>query len=115
MKEIPTLHMLTMSMEEISERAQRLYDGFVAMNLPVTIEMVDGNSEVGGGSMPLEKLPTKLVSIHAQNMSANQLAKGLRDESLPVICRINEDRLLIDPRTIKDSEVALLHESSKMF
>lgn len=114
MKEIPTLHMLTMSKEEIEARAQLLQNGFEELTSVLEVASISGYSEVGGGSMPLEKLETRLVSLNPKTMSVNVLAKKLREIPLPVICRISEDRLLIDPRTLKDSEVPELLEAFKI-
>lgn len=105
---IPTLHMLTMAMDEIETRATAIYDGLKAKELPLELEIIDGESEVGGGSMPLEKLPTKLISLTVLNMSTNKLVKKLRDIDIPIICRISDEKILIDPRTLKDSEVEIL-------
>jgi len=107
-KNITTLHMLTMSLEEIETRANAIYDGLKSQSLLLELEIIDGESEVGGGSMPLEKLPTKLISLTVLNMSTNKLVKKLRDIEIPIICRINEEKVLIDPRTLKDSEVEIL-------
>lgn len=54
--------------------------------------------------MPLEKLPTHLVSVTHGKLSANKIIKGLRDYDMPVIARVEDDKVLLDPRTLMDDE-----------
>ena len=74
-------------------------------------QLVEGLSAIGGGSLPGETLPTWLLSIGAEGslQGAEGLARRLRDADTPVIARIENDRVLLDPRTVLPSEdVALL-------
>ena len=69
--------------------------------------MIDGESTIGGGSLPGTTMPTKLVAISSDQPDA--LANGLRLNDPPIIGRIAKDRLLLDPRTVlADQEVDLL-------
>ncbi len=103
-KSIPALRMLTMQAEELSEKAQCLFGLIQEQAKTFEIEVVKGASEVGGGSMPLEKLPTHLVSVTHGKLSANKIIKGLRDYDMPVIARVEDDKVLLDPRTLMDDE-----------
>ena len=81
----------------------------------VSVSIIDGHSRVGGGSLPGTTLPTKLVAIETRDPQA--LAFRLRQGKIPVIGRIQADRLLLDPRTVLPFQVetlqALLLEACK--
>ena len=66
----------------------------------VSVEVAAGESRVGGGSLPGATLSTRLVAVAPDGLSADELAAGLRAAAVPVIGRIGDDRLLLDPRTV---------------
>lgn len=101
---IPSLKMLTMQAEDIKPKADCLRDMISQQAKSFNVEIVKGASEVGGGSMPLEKLPTYLVSVTHDKLSANKIINGLREYQMPVIARVEDDNVLFDPRTIMESE-----------
>jgi L-seryl-tRNA(Ser) seleniumtransferase len=72
----------------------------------VPTEIVDGRSTVGGGSLPGETLPTKLVALSVAH--PDQVAAQLRVSESPVITRIVEGRLVLDPRTVLEEEEKVL-------
>lgn len=105
LKEIPVLRMLTYSSEELIRRARRLSLRLKKRLAAIgTISIEDDFSEVGGGSMPLHKMPTKAVAIKPSGISLTELEERLRAYKTPVIARISRDRLLLDVRTIMDDE-----------
>ncbi len=108
LKEIPTLKMLTRPLSQLEEEATALICAVEAATKGYKIEKMLGESEVGGGSMPLEKLPTYLMSIMHDKLSANTIISGLRSYDIPVIARVMEDRVLFDPRTLQDGEVDIV-------
>ena len=65
-----------------------------------------GESAVGGGSLPGETLPTVLLALASRQPDAD--AARLRNAATPVICRIQQDQLLFDPRTVLPAEEAHL-------
>jgi L-seryl-tRNA(Ser) seleniumtransferase len=70
-------------------------------------EVIEGESTVGGGSLPGETLPTKLLALRVK--SPNAAAAKLRGLPIPIIARVAENQLLCDPRTVMaDEEPALL-------
>ncbi|MGH7645197.1 MAG: L-seryl-tRNA(Sec) selenium transferase, partial [Gemmatimonadales bacterium] len=101
-REIPVLRMLTESLDVIRRRAAALHE--VAART-ATARLIDGESEVGGGSFPGAKLPTVLVELKADQLTADGLAARLRAGVPPVIARIERDRVLLDPRTIADDQL----------
>jgi L-seryl-tRNA(Ser) seleniumtransferase len=70
----------------------------------VKIAVVDGESQMGSGSSPLEIIPTKLLSISASSISPDELARRLRRQTPAVFTRIAKDSVLLDFRTIQPEE-----------
>jgi L-seryl-tRNA(Ser) seleniumtransferase len=105
---IPFLRMLRMTAEEVRARATAMQEKLnSAINLRT--EIIAGESLVGGGSAPTSTLPTFLVAVTAGTLSAEELAKRLRQCDPPIIVRVEEGRVLIDLRTVfapaEDAEI----------
>lgn len=107
-KRIPTLHMITMSIEEIEEKARGLNDLLKQHKLPCSIVLAQGFSQVGGGSMPLVELPTWVIRLKPNDISINEFEKKLREYETPIITRIQDEQLILDVRTVKEEEYALI-------
>lgn len=108
-QEIPTLRMLTMTYEETVDRVHCLKSAIEAKALKaVHMSLCDDYSEVGGGSLPLEKLPSRVMKITVDGYSPNQLMDRLRGLSTPIIGRILEDEVVLDARTLFDDEIELV-------
>ncbi|MBI4774562.1 MAG: L-seryl-tRNA(Sec) selenium transferase [Deltaproteobacteria bacterium] len=107
-KYIPTVAMITASVEELNNRAQRLKRR-IRNAIPagvVDLAVVDGSSRVGGGALPEMDLPTRLVALTPKaGLSAAKIEDRLRRLPLPLVCRIEQDRILLDVRTILESEL----------
>lgn len=94
---IPALRMLSLSREQVRQRAEALAR---QVSPSLTVEIVDGESVIGGGAAPSAVLPTAVIAITSNQASADQLAKYLRDADPPVIARVEEGRVLLDLRTV---------------
>jgi L-seryl-tRNA(Ser) seleniumtransferase len=106
LKEIPTLRMLTESQDVIKKRAQKIRNALHrTASSNAEINIVPDQSRAGGGSLPETDFPTFTVSIKPHTMSVNAFEKKLRLGDPPVIARIKDAMLLIDARTISNSEV----------
>jgi len=110
--DIPAVRMMQMSLEEISQRTDAFYKALSTKiaDPDAEIEIADGRSLVGGGSTPAQSLPTKVLRIASARHSATDLEARLRTGAgpTPVVARIEDDRLLIDLRTVfPEQEVAL--------
>lgn len=110
-EEIPVLKMLTEKKASIAIRAQELLGMLSSVKHDFVMELIDGDSEVGGGSKPSEMLPTKLIAVTSRSYSVNKIWTLLKDNETPIITRINDDRLLIDVRTVKHSEYAVIRDA----
>jgi len=105
--EIPTLKMLTISITELEKKANILLNKLKNIK-NINLKLIDGFSEVGGGSMPLEKLKTKLIEINLLTTSINSTVKKLRELDIPIIVRVNENKILLDVRTIYEDEFDII-------
>jgi L-seryl-tRNA(Ser) seleniumtransferase len=103
---IPTLQALTVTPQQLAGRARRLRRLARAEEFELRAER--GLSQVGGGSLPGEELPTLLVVVQTATLSAAALAARLRQGDPAVFGRISRDRLLLDLRTVRDHEIPLL-------
>lgn len=100
---IPFAAMMRATAEQIRERAMRLQKKL--NDAPcLRSEIVAGESLVGGGSAPTSTLPTFLLAITAQSLSADQLAERLRSSEPPIAARVEEGRVLLDLRTVFENE-----------
>src|ERR1700686_4928379 len=114
-KEIPALRMMQINLEEISARTEAFYKTLASKiaDADAEVEIVDGRSLVGGGSTPAQSLPTKVLRIASARHSASKLEIRLRSGAsvAPVIGRIEDDRLLIDLRTVFPEQEPALAET----
>jgi len=110
--ELPALRMMRMTTVELLRRSEE----FLAVLRPqfpadeVESEIADGHSLAGGGSTPAQSLPTKLLRFASVRYSAAQLEQRLRrgPSAVPVIARVEDDRLIIDLRTVFPEQEPLL-------
>jgi L-seryl-tRNA(Ser) seleniumtransferase len=106
---IPILRMLCYSQQDINKRAKRLYSKLKkSIGQCGSLKIEDEFSEVGGGSMPMHRLPTKVIAIQLNDISVDKLDKALRQYKTPIIARISKERLLLDIRTIIDDEFDII-------
>jgi L-seryl-tRNA(Ser) seleniumtransferase len=113
--QIPSQRMIRCSAEEIAQRATKLANSLQPniSALGAHIELIDGQSLVGGGSSPAQSLPTKLMRLASTRYSVTNLETRLRKNpaGIPVIARIGEDSLLLDLRTVFPEQEAALADA----
>lgn len=95
-QEIPIWQMIARRPEDLRQIAGRWTRRLRKAGVPATV--IAGESTVGGGSLPGTALPTWLVAI--RHPQPDKLAARLRADETPIIGRIEEDQLLLDPRTV---------------
>jgi L-seryl-tRNA(Ser) seleniumtransferase len=106
---IPTLKMLRLAKEEIGRRAETLAS---QIRLPkCKIEVIDGESVIGGGAAPSSVLPTRLLALTCESHSADELSARLRTSDPPIIARVEQGRVLLDLRTVFSEQDAALREA----
>ncbi|UCF31455.1 MAG: L-seryl-tRNA(Sec) selenium transferase [bacterium] len=106
---IPTLRMIAADRKAIGQRARRFASRLA--DLPVRVSLMAGKSKVGGGALPLEELPTVLIALEADGLSAQDLEARLRGQEPPVVGRIVGDRLCLDLRTVPSRELGELERA----
>jgi L-seryl-tRNA(Ser) seleniumtransferase len=99
---IPALRMIMEPLSEVRKRAEQVLASIP--NLPAHLK--PSETAIGGGSTPDQSLPTWIIEIDAQ--SAQSLERKLRTGTPPVITRIQDDRVILDLRTVSSSEVDAL-------
>ena len=95
---IPALRMMRRSKDEIRVRAEKIAGKIRSSK--ITVDLIDGESVIGGGAAPSAVLPTFLLAVTSKDFSADELAACLRRFELPIISRVQEDRVLLDLRTV---------------
>ncbi|MBS1811170.1 MAG: L-seryl-tRNA(Sec) selenium transferase [Acidobacteria bacterium] len=100
--ELPAIAALQATKEEVARRARNVLRR--VRNDKLKLQLLDGNSVVGGGSAPGAVLPTKLISLTSDHLSATEMEAQLRQNTPPIIARIEENKLLVDLRTVSKNE-----------
>jgi L-seryl-tRNA(Ser) seleniumtransferase len=107
--EVPTLAMITASEGAVRLRAERVVAQCAARMKDLGMfSLVPSASQIGGGAMPEQNLPSWAMAVQPVGMKASQLERRLRQASVPVLARMESDCLLIDMRTVADDEVDIL-------
>jgi L-seryl-tRNA(Ser) seleniumtransferase len=96
--DVPVIQMLSATAEELEQRAKNVADG-------LNVELLAGESALGGGAGPTSTFPTTLLSITHPTKSAQEIEHELRNYSPPIIARISERRVLLDLRTVFDDQL----------
>ena len=113
-KKIPTLRMLTMSFEETCLRAAALEKSIRDACGPLGgIASEDLESRPGGGSFPALRLPTRCVTLKPDNMSVAALERRMRLSCPAIIARIENDRYVMDPRTLQPGQETVISSTLK--
>ena len=100
---VPVLRMMRLSKDEIARRAEEILCGVESARTKsarLKLELLDGESIVGGGAAPSAVLPTRLIALTHADLSADELSARLRANAPPIIARVEEGRVLIDLRTV---------------
>ena len=102
--EIPTLRAFTRSVVEVRGMGQSLLPKLeTILGIDFHLALEDSTSQIGSGAMPTEELPTVVITVAHPKLSANAIAKKFRQADPPIIGRIQDDKFLLDLRTIFDA------------
>jgi L-seryl-tRNA(Ser) seleniumtransferase len=106
---IPTLRMLTEPEAAIAARADQLAQRLAAAgDARLTVDIVSLPSKAGGGALPLFELPSRCVRLRVEGVSVNALESRMRLSDPAVIGRIEDDRYVMDARTIQQEEIGMV-------
>ena len=107
---IPALCMMRLQKETVRARAEELAHQLAG--LPQTkIKLLEGESVIGGGAAPSAVLPTCLLGITSENLRADELLARLRTSSPPIIARVENDRVILDLRTVFPAQDTVIAEA----
>jgi len=112
--EIPTLEMICQSYDGLDKKAQKLTEMLAGSETEnYTLERIDGCSRIGGGALPLQELPTRLLCLTPKKISAQEMEGWMRSYDPPIIVRIETDQVLLDMRTIQERELKTVAQALK--
>ena len=106
---LPVWRFLRLSQDSIHGRAQDLLTKLPRGRL--RIEITEGFSLTGGGSAPQERIPTALLAVTSTSQSPNEIERAFRRFRVPIVARIEDDRVLLDLRTVFPEQDALILEA----
>ncbi len=106
---LPTLNMLTIPYHAIAAKVQQLAELLETIDNPfLEIQLLDRSSRAGGGSLPLQNIPSRCIGIKAEGLSANYIENYLRKYAPPIIGRIESDLFMMDLRTVQQDELNII-------
>ncbi len=109
--EVPTLKMLRHDLSEITDQAKQIASELARDTSNAAVTTTSGFSQMGSGSLPTQNLATTLVAIRPKKISAESLAKQLRHQSVPIFTRIQNNQVLVDPRTLRQGDDKIILEA----
>lgn len=112
-KNIPVLRMITEPLADVEHRARSLARRLKAAHLPAQIEVKPCESQIGGGSLPLERIPSMAVTIRPEEISVAELEERMRRLPVPIIPRTANDTIILDVRTMKPGDIRLAADQLK--
>jgi len=111
LREVPTLKMLRRDASEITEQAEHIALELSKSVTGAVVSKISGFSQMGSGSLPAQNLATTLVALRPEQISAESLAQKLRQYATPIFTRIQNDQVLIDPRTLLSGDDKIVIEA----
>ncbi len=112
--QLPTLRMISTSAETLRARCDQLLPRLQQTIADLAeFAIIASTAPVGGGALPLAEMPGWVITCQPQQLSLNRLMQNLRKANVPVIGRIQDDQLLIDPRTLAEHDEDLLLQTLK--
>jgi len=109
MEEIPILRMLGLDRKRLRRRGNLLLRRISEITKKgANFSLREDVSQVGGGALPLQALPTVVLAIKPRHLPVNSLEERLRKGESPIISRISKDELILDMRTVFEEEIPLL-------
>jgi L-seryl-tRNA(Ser) seleniumtransferase len=115
LKEVPTIEMVLRDDCSLRKRAKRIVNQLKKANLKARISTCEGFSQMGSGSLPLQNLTTTLVSVEPNKISAEELGKKLRLYEIAIFTRIQNEAVLIDPRTLRNLDEKIIIKALSEF
>lgn len=112
---LPVLHMITRPCEEVEKEARTLVRMLRRLSLPAKIEVQKCESQIGGGSLPLERIPSMAAAIRPEKISVSVFEERMRRLPVPIIPRTVNDTVILDVRTIEKQLFSVIASQLKEF
>ena len=105
---IPVLRMITEPLDEVARRARSLARTIRSTDVPAKVDVVSCESQIGGGSLPMERIPSMAVAIHPKHESVAALEDQMRHLTVPMSPRTVNDTIMLDVRTVETEDFKLI-------
>ena len=107
-QEIPTLRMISISGEILAQKSETLAQSIRERAADCAIEIIEEFGQIGGGAVPGQMLPSFIVALQPQKISVTLLECRIRLGEPTIVARISKDRLLLDVRTLNESDFPVI-------
>lgn len=105
---IPALRMLRVTDGELQHRAEHIARQLRISAPQLEIEVVESRSVLGGGAAPGSTLPSRALAVRSGGLSSDEMLRRLRQWATPIIARVEDDRVLLDLRTVEPAQDAMI-------
>lgn len=105
---IPVLRMITEPLDDVARRARSLARAIRSTDIPAKVDVVSCESQIGGGSLPMERIPSMAVAVRPKMGSVASLEEKMRHLPVPMIPRTVNDTIMLDVRTIETEDFKLV-------
>ncbi|MGA2687282.1 MAG: L-seryl-tRNA(Sec) selenium transferase [Candidatus Korobacteraceae bacterium] len=105
---IPALRMLRVSQDELQHRAEHIARQLRISSPQLEIEVVESSSVLGGGTAPGSTLASRALAVRSGKLSSDEMLRRLRQWAMPIIARVEDDRVLLDLRTVEAAQDATI-------
>ena len=105
---IPVLRMITEPLDEVARRARSLARTIRSTDIPAKVDVVSCESQIGGGSLPMERIPSMAVAIRPKHESVAALEDQMRHLTVPMVPRTVNDTIMLDVRTVETEDFKLI-------
>ena len=106
LEEIPTLNMISTSIEKLKEKAEKFTE--IIKRSRFVAEIIEDKAEVGGGSYPGSQLESIAVKLTHSEKTSTEIERILLSEDIPIITRIKENSIILDMRTLREKEFGIV-------
>ncbi|MEG0228118.1 MAG: L-seryl-tRNA(Sec) selenium transferase, partial [Lachnospiraceae bacterium] len=110
---IPVLQMITQPLDAVKKKAQTLQRMMKRANFHAEMKVESCESQIGGGSLPLERIPSMAVTLKPISISTSELEERMRYLPVPIIVRTTEDKVWIDMRTVGEQWMQVIVKELK--
>ena len=97
---LPVLKMMTEPYEAVKKRADRLKAALRRAKVDADIKVIETEAQIGGGSLPLERIKSAAVSIKPRHITTAELERRMRHLEVPIIGQMRMDQVILDLRTV---------------